>query len=316
MSDKFDQLLARFKQLAHDGGQEFIFGIVQRFCERHNITGIEGLSGLLNYVRLLCREGETNSNDENRAACKSLCEIAYALWALEELNRLDLADVLAPEMKVGCDFGVTGGYKNDEANYFRNIELQLHVALRMIESNLNFGTGGDGEPDYILQEPNVVVEVKAPASNKGLFQCILKAVKQIEKSGRPGIIVIALDHMVRRDKMLANGQLPDLILDIIRSALPASNEALTIGVIAESVEWRTEGISAAVVQAIQLTNKNTSANEALIKRIWQALSNEDISEKQIETGISDHPFPYDQYSFDELNPTEHGGRFYDETFDD
>ncbi len=86
---------------------------------------------------------------------------------------------------------------------------------------LEVRAGGPSEPDYIIASPSLVIEVKAPGSKKGLFEDMLKAVKQIENSGKRGLIVLSCDHMVSRGYIsLENGKLTAQVMDIILAALP------------------------------------------------------------------------------------------------
>lgn len=231
-----------------------MINIIQEYCNRHNLRGPDGLAGLLDYIKVIYDRKQVNSS--NASVVRSFGETAYLFWALEKLGRNDLVEAVAKQMQSGWDFGETRGYKNAEENYFPNFEIELNVGLRLLEYNLEIEAGGEGEPDYIINSPEFVLEVKAPGSQKGLFQCIIKAVKQIEKYGKKGIVVVALDHMVRRG-MISNPAacLDNNITDIICSALPASEKYSTIGIIVEWVNWDNPEGSSAIVQAIMVKNK-------------------------------------------------------------
>lgn len=227
MKDKFEQLLIEFLESVKKNGRGFVINIIQEYCNRHNLRGPDGLAGLLDYIKAIYDRGQKNSSDD--PLVKSFYEIAYLFWALEKVDRKDLVDAVVKQMQYGWDFGETRGYKNEEANYFRSFEIELNVGLRLLEHNLDIEAGGEGEPDYIINSPELVVEVKAPGSQIALFQCIIKAIKQIEKYGKKGIVVVALDNMVRRG-MISNpaAGLDKDIIDIICSALPTSEKYSTI----------------------------------------------------------------------------------------
>lgn len=311
MKDKFEQLLNEFIELASENGCAFILNIIEEYCNRHNLHGPDGLGGLLEYIKIIYERGKKDSSDDSLV--KSFCETAYLFWALEKMGRKDLLDAVAKQMQSGWDFGETRGYKNNEANYFRSFEIELNVALRLLEHNLNIKPGAEGEPDYIINELELVLEVKAPGSKKGLFQGIIKAVKQIEKYGGNGIIVVALDHMVRRG-MISNPEhgLDKNIIEIISSALPVSEKYSTIGVVVEWVDWDNPKCCSAIVQAIML--KSNKDNKNLINLVLQAESSGNES-KVIFYDPQNH-FPYDDYNLEDIDPSSDGERFYEKYLKD
>lgn len=310
MKDKFIQLLTEFNELSQKNGYVFIINIIQEYCDRHNLQGPDGLAGFLDYIKVLHDRGQINSIDAS--VVRSFGETAYLFWALEKVGRKDLVDAVAKQMQSGWDFGETRGYKDEEANYFRNFEIELNVGLRLLEYNLEIKAGEEGEPDYIICSPELVIEVKAPGSKKGLFQCIIKAVKQIEKYGKKGIVVVALDHMVRRG-MISNpaSGLDDNILDIICSALPKSDKCLTIGIIVEWVDWDNPEGCSAIVQTVMLPNKKSEENEKLINLVFQAESSEVELESKIIFKESQTPFPYEDFRLEDINPSSDGEQFYE-----
>ncbi len=95
MHDKFFSLTEEFVRLCEDGGLDFAFGIINDFIERHdrlkNGSKIDGLPGLLNYVKYVYANKEPGADAKEK---RSLFEVAALLWKLEKLGRIDLAEVL------------------------------------------------------------------------------------------------------------------------------------------------------------------------------------------------------------------------------
>ncbi|MDP4146829.1 MAG: hypothetical protein Q8936_20535 [Bacillota bacterium] len=313
MKDKFGQLLIEFIGLTQKNGYGFVISIIQEYCNRHKLSGPDGLAGLLDYIRVNYERKDVNSRDDS--VIRSFGETAYLLWALEKVGRKDLADAVAKQMQSGWDFGETRGYKNEEANYFRSFEIELNVGLRLLEYNLNIEAGGEGEPDYIIDSPQLVLEVKAPGSEKGLYQCIIKAVKQIEKYGKKGVIVIVLDNMVKRGMINnpADG-LDKYLIDIICSALPTFEKYSTIGIIVEWVNWDNSKDCSSIVQAFMLTSKKDGDNEKLITLVLRAVASENEDESKIIFCESQNPFPYDDYRLEDIDPSSDGEQFYEKYF--
>lgn len=307
MTLSFNELIERFKTHFEQNGSSFVFKIIQEFCNSNNLIGPDGLRGLLDFVEVSIRR----DNLENISAeFKSLSEIAFAIWAFDQLNRSDIPNTIAPQFRTGWDFGETRGYRNVEANYFRNFELELHVGLRLLEANLEIVAGRQSEPDYIISTPPLVVEVKAPASKKALFQGIIKATKQIENSGTKGIIILSLDHMVKRGCIdYKNNELPADLINIILSALPREN-TFVLGVITEWVNWEQQ-FPSAIVQAFMLNELHNLQDEDLLRLVWQSFSNENIEELILNINTGTHPFPYENFAIETLDPSTDGGNFFE-----
>ncbi|MDK3014199.1 hypothetical protein [Bacillus sp. RB3] len=288
----------------------FVVDVVEKFCIRNNLNGIDGINGLLSYVKKIIANEKFA---ENKPLLKSFGETAYTLWALDKLENGHLADTIAKNMVVGGDFGETGAYQSGETgNYFRNFELQLAIAVRLLEGGLSFNEGGEGEPDFILNTGTFVVEVKAPASKLALLQNIIKAVKQIEMSGKKGVIIVVLDHMVVRN--MVQGVMEDLpiqIQDIILSVLPQDPDFNTIGVIAEWVNWEEDDQHLSTVQPIMSNYKFIDVeNREIIKKVWQALSIDDISEFPILHRETQNSFNYNKDLIQNIDISREGKEFY------
>lgn len=307
--DLFPELAAEFLGEAHKQGPGWVFGIIRTFCARHNLVGIDGLPGMTEYAETLARDAGTTI--PTNPTFRSLGEIAYMLWALERLDRIDIADQAARSLVTGGDFGDTTAYlTSDVTNHFRNIELQLHVGLRLLEHSLGLQTGAEGEPDYLLD--GLSVEVKAPASKLALFQSMLKAVKQVERSPNPGVVIVCLDHMVARG-MIPRGfeDMPDDVKAVLLSALPSDLRYRTVGVIAEWVDW-TGIVAQCTVKPLALAERG-EGSEVMLRRVWSAFSAQDVTDSPIEKGQSDSPFPYPD-RFEDMDPGEDGRRFYEDTW--
>lgn len=290
---------------------DFRIDVVENFCEKNNLYGIDGIRSNLNYVKRIIADKKI---DENKGLLKSFFETAFTIWALDKLGKSSLADTVAKNMMVGGDFGDTSAYQSNESgNYFRNFELQLSLALRLLEGDFDFNEGGEGEPDFILTSETFVIEIKAPASKLALLQDILKAVKQIELSGKMGVIVVSLDHMVARG-MIQNtmDDLPVQIQDIILSVLPVDSNFNTIGVIAEWVKWDEEQRHLSTIQPIMNTQKHSNLeNKEIIKKVWQALSFDDISEFPIFHREVTKKFEYEMISISNMDISTVGREFYE-----
>ncbi|BCD08898.1 TPA: hypothetical protein QCY76_003887 [Bacillus cereus] len=285
---------------------EYIFGVVGNFCVRNQLHGSDGLPGLLNFVKKLYRE---KTYMQEPALVKSFGEIAYSLWALDKLGHISFADAVAQNFKKGGDFGDTcrGG------NYFRNFELQLEIGLRFIEAGFSVREGGNGEPDYIIESNQFVVEVKAPASKIALIQDVIKAVKQIEASGKKGVIVLVLDHMVARGMIQESmEELPELIKEQILSVLPTGEDFNTIGVIVEWVKWDETSKHPSTITPI-MNNQMYSKPEniEIIKTVWQSLCIEDITTFSIHFSDARVQFDYSINRLSDLDPSEAGKEFYE-----
>ncbi|HCN57260.1 MAG TPA: hypothetical protein DIS82_03805 [Exiguobacterium sp.] len=290
---------------------DFRIDVVENFCEKNNLYGIDGIRSNLNYVKKIIADKKIEGN---KGLLKSFFETAFTIWALDKLGKSSLADTVAKNMMVGGDFGDTSAYQSNESgNYFRNFELQLALALRLLEGGLDFNEGGEGEPDFILTSETFVIEIKAPASKLALLQDILKAVKQIELSGKMGVIVVSLDHMVARG-MIQNAMddLPEQIQDIILSVLPVDSNFNTIGVIAEWVKWDEEQQHLSTIQPIMNTQKHSNLeNKEIIKKVWQALSFDDISEFPIFHREVTKKFEYEMISISNMDISTVGREFYE-----
>lgn len=305
----FDELMYKYKKLLSKNGFGFSISIVKEFCVNNKLLGIDGLPGLLEYIEKVSKRDVRQLIPEDEALIKSFGEIAFMLWEFKELGRIDLPNAIANQMINGGDYGDTKNYegKND-TNYFRNFELELQVGLRFLEKEYNIRPGSEGEPDYYIDNSSFVVEVKAPASKKALFQDILKAVKQIEKSKLSGVIVLELDHMVKRG-MIDNteGNLNSEIVDIIVSALPCDNKCYTKGAVIEWVDWNKQNPQA-IVQAVMNKKLESSQNKELILKVIEPLIIECPNESQITVSESNHQFIFD--NIEEVNPTIDGENFY------
>ncbi|MFB4165220.1 hypothetical protein ACE1TI_15755 [Alteribacillus sp. JSM 102045] len=153
------------------------FEIVEQFCDRNELKGIDGIHGLLSYVKKL-RTIYSRKRSE-QSDLKSFFELSFALWSMETMGRIDIAENVAKNMEHRGAHGDTCAYLTDsEVNYFRSFESEIMFALRLLESNQDFRVGDIGEPDFILEKSKLSIEA---SSRLGLFQAILKAVKQIEK---------------------------------------------------------------------------------------------------------------------------------------
>ncbi|PJN67764.1 hypothetical protein [Bacillus mycoides] len=288
----------------------FVVDVVEKFCNRNSLDGIDGIYSFLSYVKKIIVDEKI---EENMPLLRSFGETAYTLWALDKLEKGHLADTVAKNMMVGGDFGETGVYQSSESgNYFRNLELQLTLALRLLEGGLSFNEGGEGEPDFILNTETFVVEIKAPASKLALLQDIIKAVKQIEMSGKKGVIIVALDHMVVRNKVRDSMEdLPVQIQDIILSILPKDPDFNTIGVIAEWVKWDEGNQHLSTVQPIMNNHKFSDVeNQQIIKKVWQVLSIDDISEFPILHGETQNNFNYKKDLIQNIDISREGREFY------
>ncbi|WP_342556948.1 hypothetical protein [Lysinibacillus sp. FSL P4-0201] len=289
----------------------FVIDVVEKFCNKNNLDGIDGIYGFLCYVKKIIADKKV---EENKDLLKSFFETSYTIWALDKLGKSNLADAVAKNMMVGGDFGETIAYQSSESgNYFRNFELQLALAARLLEGGLDFNEGKEGEPDFILTTETFVIEIKAPASKLALLQDILKAVKQIELSGKKGVIVVSLDHMVARGMVQdVMDDLPEQIQDIILSVLPVDTDFNTIGVIAEWVKWDEEQQYLSTVQPIMNTQKhNNLDNQIIIKKVWQALTIEDISEFPILHREVTKKFNYEKNSINNMDISREGREFYE-----
>ena len=200
-----------------------------------------------------------------------------------------------------------------EGNYFRNFELQLEIGLRFIEAGFSVREGGNGEPDYIIESNQFVVEVKAPASKIALIQDVIKAVKQIEASGKKGVIVLVLDHMVARGMIQESmEELPELIKEQILSVLPTGEDFNTIGVIVEWVKWDETSKHPSTITPI-MNNQMYSKPEniEIIKTVWQSLCIEDITTFSIHFSDARVQFDYSINRLSDLDPSEAGKEFYE-----
>jgi hypothetical protein len=270
--------------------------IVDTFCEQNGLVGVDGLYGQLSYVKAI--DSKRQKDEEEAGLMRDMYEIAFSIWALEELNYSYIAIDVAQNLKNGGAYGDTTGYlSSSEGNYFKNFLLQLQVGLRLVEHGFHILCGDDrtGEPDYYIESEDLAIEVKAPASRLALFQAIIKGVQQIESYGSPGIIIITLDHMVARGMIKeVETALPNEIIDIILSALPANDSCKTIGVIAEWCRW--QGNEAfTTVQPIMNTVKGCSENNRnSIRGVWSAFSHEDVSKLEIHVANANHSYPYNE----------------------
>ncbi|MGD6878389.1 hypothetical protein [Bacillus infantis] len=275
--------------------KEEVFSIVETFCEAHGLEGIDGLYGQLSLVKLLVRKGRIREAPE---LIRDFCEIAFTIWSLGQLSYSHIADDIAQNFKNGGAYGETEAYlSSGEGNYFKNFLLQLQVGLRLVEHGLHIISGDDrtGEPDYLIENEDLVLEVKAPSSRLALFLAIIKGVQQIEANGTPGIIIISLDHMVARGMITdIEASLPLEIVNIVISALPANPNSNTIGVIAEWCDW-TGDEAVTTVQPIMNSNQgNLAKNKSKMRKIWQALSFQDVSSGVIVEADSPNLIPYNR----------------------
>jgi len=288
-----------------------IFSIVETFCQKHGLDGVDGLNGQLSFVKALVREGRVR---EEPGLVRDLFEIAFSIWALGQLNYSHIADEIAKKLNIGGTYGETDAYlMSSGGNYFKNFLLQLQVGLRLIEHGIHIVSGNEktGDPDYIIESENLVLEVKAPASRLALYQALIKGVQQIEATGTPGIIIVSLDHMVARKMInVIEDSLPTEIIDIILSSLPTKPHFNTIGVIAEWCNW-TGNEAYTTVQPVMNTIKGSIVdNKNKIRIIWQALSVEDVSSNMILEKDSPYSFPYS----DNCEPLTNERIFFSETW--
>lgn len=307
MTDVFTELNNEFQRNCREKGYQYPVNVVNNFCDTNSLSGIDGLPGLLNYATKLIEIKKITSGD-NRAILLSFCEIAYTIWALEKLGKSSFAHRVAKSLETGGDFGDTSSYMGDAVNYFRSYELEFTAGLRLLEGGLNPVPGGAGEPDYLFSSPEWVLEVKVPSSLLGLFQRLIKAVKQIEKSEKPGVILVALDHLAKRGIIPTKQRfLPQNIENIIYSALPSTLNSYTAGVVAEWVDWNT---GMCTVQPLMLSTNSNRIDLELVQIIQRCLLAPNEALRSPSRGNGSHPVPYDTLGFSSINPEIDGKRLY------
>ena len=305
----YDRLMVEFAAK----GIEEILSIVETFCDTHGLGGVDGLYGQLNLVKLLLREGKIQEKPE---LVRDLGEIAFTIWALGQLNYSHIADDIAQNFKNGGSYGETEAYlASEDGNYFKNFLLQLQVGLRLVEHGFQINCGDDltGEPDYSIENENLVIEVKAPSSRLAMFLSIIKGVQQIEGSGTPGVILLSLDHMVARGMITEiEASLPSEIVNIVLSALPVNPVSNTIGVIVEWCNWTGDEAMTTVQPIMNTIKGQLESNKMKIMKIWQALSFENVSSGVIVIADSTNPIPYNG----DYNPELDAKKFYSDTWPD
>lgn len=131
-------------------------------------------------------------------------------------------------------------------------------------------------------------------------------------SGKKGVIVVALDHMVVRNKV--QDTMEDLsvqIQNIILSVLPQDPDFNTIGVIAEWVKWDEDNQHLSIVRLI-MNNQEFSdlENQKIIKKVWQAFSIDDISNFPILHGETQNNFNYKKDLIQNIDISREGREFY------
>lgn len=307
--DSFLSLQQEFNDNCNHYGINFAINIVRQFSLRNCLSSIEGLPGMLQYIEKIIYISECNNIKV------SFFELAYSLWALEKLGRMDWADRIAHNLCIGGDFGDTKSIYNEGGNFFRNFELELEIGLRLLEAGIEAIPGDEGQPDYLISN-DYVIEVKAPASKKALCQDILKAVKQIEKGNTYGIIIVCLDHMVARNMIgEVMKDLSNQIVDIITSLLPSGTTIKTIGIIAEWVNWKMENNCICTIEPFMLKSMHTFEREQLVRKVWQAIGVENVEKLVVNVKNSNHPFPYSHFTdVSEINATEDGKAFYEKVW--
>jgi len=314
---KHEEFVNEFKKqlLANSSNQQnFLVEIVNDFCERNKLKGIDGAIGLVKLVGNSCNNfKDPIYREKNKGLIKSFGELAFLLWAFNKFNRNDLPDKVARNMEVGGNIGDTTAYTNCEtANHFRSLESQLNVGLRLLEAGIKFKCGVDGEPDYILED--IVIEVKATASKVGLVQACLKANQQIHKINQKGklycgIILLFLDHMVIRNMVSTSSlELASPIPNIITSLLPHKNEINTIGILCDYIDWESDDSS--VVQAFYLKGLNIE-NKIKLERVINFLT-DGSGRNLMNENFSKTPFDYSKPMV--INPTTDGIKFYNENW--
>lgn len=305
LKDQFIELQGQF--LALDIAEKF--GVVEEFCKKNELSGNDGINGLFSYTKKLIKLYTGKKSEVG--IIKSFFELSFSLWSLEKLDRIDIAVNVAKNMIHGGDYGDTSPYLTKaEVNYFRSFESEIVFALRLLENNQSFKVGGTGEPDFILEELKLSIEVKTPASKLGLFQSILKAVQQIEKFGYRGIIILVLDHLVSRE-MITNtmDELPLDVQEIILSGLPYEKDFKTIAAIAEWVKWSDKIEYSSTIMPIVHSNKLKN-NENIISDILGFMSIDDMVNNKLKEMQVEEGFPYEKERLLILNPKIDGRNYF------
>ncbi|MCE7792729.1 hypothetical protein K8O68_09905 [Salipaludibacillus sp. CUR1] len=302
---RFFELQERFLKLEK---AQYI-DIVENFCNRNELKGIDGIHGLLSYAKKL-RTLYSRTRSE-KIDLKSFFELSFALWALEIMGRIDIADNVAKNLENGGAFGDTCSYLTESnVNYFRSFESEIMLALRLLEGNQNFRIGGLGAPDFILEDLNLSIEVKTPSSKLGLFQALLKGVKQIEKYKYNGIIILILDHMVARE-IIKNSMnvLPIDIQQVILTGLPKTENFRTIGAIAEWVKWDEDKLHPSTIMPLA-HREQLAKRENLLRECWRLMTIDNIFNQRITSQEVEETFPFENELIINLDPKIEGEAFF------